>query len=56
MSYKNKSRVFTNLNNYKQCPICLENNVLNIIFDCGHEICISCYAKNDSKCYFNFCL
>ena len=52
--YKNKIRLFTQLNNYKQCGLCLEENVLNIDLICGHEICIDCYSP-DAKCVFNYC-
>ena len=53
--YINKIRLFKNLNNYKKCSVCLEENVLNICFDCGHEICVDCYVNTKSKCIFNFC-
>ena len=53
--YLNKIRIFKNLNNYKNCNYCLDENVLNIIFECGHEICSKCYVQLNSKCYFNFC-
>jgi len=50
-SFKNKKRLFSELNNYKDCIICY-NNKLNIILDCGHEICIECYYKVNNKCYY----
>jgi dihydropteroate synthase len=31
---------------------CLDENMLNIDLDCGHEICIGCY-KPGLKCYYN---
>jgi len=49
--YSNKVRIFKRVNNYTQCPVCLEGNVLNIILGCGHEICIHCYDPN-MKCYY----
>ena len=52
--FNNKKRLFTELNNYKQCIICLCDNVLNIKLNCGHDICIDCYDPN-MKCYYNFC-
>jgi len=50
-AYNNKVRIFKRLNNYTQCRICLEENVLNISLDCGHEICIHCYDPN-MKCHY----
>ena len=55
IKYLNKIKIFKNLNNYKKCNVCLEENVLNITFDCGHKICSKCYIELNSKCYFNFC-
>jgi TPR repeat protein len=52
--YKNKIRLFSQLNNYKKCILCLEENVLNIILSCGHEICINCYNTN-FNCVYNYC-
>ena len=52
--YKNKVRLFTRLNNYAQCVLCLEDNVINIDLSCGHEVCIDCYNSN-LKCTFNYC-
>jgi tetratricopeptide (TPR) repeat protein len=52
--YKNKIRVFKELNNYKKCSLCLEDNVLNIVMNCFHEICIDCYSFN-MKCYYKWC-
>ena len=52
--YKNKLRVFKELNNYKKCSLCLDDNVLNIVMDCFHEICIDCYSVN-MKCYYKWC-
>jgi hypothetical protein len=52
--FNNKKRLFSELNNYKKCIICLNDNVLNISLDCGHEICIECFHPN-MKCYYNFC-
>ena len=55
--FSNKIKLFENLNNYKKCLLCLEENVLNICLECGHEICINCYAdaKSKFKCVFNYC-
>ena len=53
--YLNKIQISKNLNNYKKCNVCLEENVLNVKFDCGHEICSKCYVELNTKCYFNFC-
>ena len=50
-AYNNKVRMCKRLNNYTQCPICLEENVLNIDLGCGNEICIHCYDPN-MKCYY----
>jgi TPR repeat protein len=52
--YKNKLRVFKELKNYKKCSLCLEDDVLNIVMDCFHEICIECYSVN-MKCYYKWC-
>ena len=54
--FQNKINVFTRLKNYKNCSVCLSEDVLNIILNCGHEICIECYEPN-MKCYYynNFC-
>ena len=52
--YKNKIRLFKELNNYKQCKLCLENDVLNIDLNCGHDMCIDCY-QTYFKCYYAFC-
>ncbi len=41
-------------NNKKRCYLCLEDNILHIKQDCGHEVCIECYEPK-VKCYFNFC-
>ena len=53
--FKNKVRLFTRLNNYTQCALCLEDNVINIDLSCGHEVCINCYNSN-TKCIYNYCL
>lgn len=53
MHYENKIRLFSQYNNYKKCALCLDDN-LNIMLNCGHEICIECYRPN-LKCYLNFC-
>lgn len=50
-AYHNKVRLFESLNNYKQCGICLKENVLNICLECGHEVCIDCYEPQQ-KCRF----
>ncbi len=42
--YNNKINTFTKINNYKKCILCMDENVLNIIYNCGHEICIDCYC------------
>ncbi len=52
--YKNKIRLFEKFKNYTKCPLCLEDNVLNIDLDCGHEVCVCCY-KSNSKCYYSWC-
>jgi TPR repeat protein len=52
--YKNKIILFENLKNYKKCGLCLEDNVLHINLNCGHDICIGCYT-NDLECIYNFC-
>jgi hypothetical protein len=48
--YKNKVRLFTELNNIKECRVCLQTK-LNIILDCGHEICTDCFPKL-KECYY----
>jgi hypothetical protein len=53
--YNNKIRIFEKLKNCHQCAICLEENALNIILECGHETCVEYYDKFKSSCYFNFC-
>ena len=50
-AYNNKVRLFKRCNNFTQCPVCLEENVLNICLDCGHEICIDCYDPM-KKCHY----
>ena len=55
ITYKNKIRIFQKLKNIEQCPHCLKKPVLNIILDCGHEICTECYIVDNSKCYHSFC-
>ena len=49
-SINNKIRIFTALNNMKECSICMDTKI-NIIFDCGHEICVDCFKAVDGKCY-----
>ena len=44
MIYKNKIKLFTNLNNIIECVICYETQ-LNIDLHCGHCVCIYCYPK-----------
>lgn len=50
-SFSNKIRMFKRLNNYNQCPICLEENILQVNLECGHELCINCYDP-DRKCHY----
>ena len=45
--YINKMLVFKKLNNYKNCLLCLDCNVLNLIYDCGHEICFQYYNPSN---------
>jgi hypothetical protein len=49
--YENKIRLFKKLNNYNKYVICLEDGVLNINLDCGHEVCVECY-KSITKCHY----
>ena len=42
--YKNQVKTFERLKNYKKCILCMEENVLNIINNCGHEICSECFG------------
>lgn len=49
--FHNKIKVFTELNNYRECNICLEKE-LNIILNCGHQVCINCYPKLNDKCFY----
>ena len=44
MIYKNKIKLFKNLNNIIECVICYEEQ-LNIDLHCGHCVCIYCYPK-----------
>jgi tetratricopeptide (TPR) repeat protein len=44
MIYKNKIKLFKNLNNIIECVICYEE-LLNIDLHCGHCVCIYCYPK-----------
>lgn len=43
-AYKNKMKLFTQLNNITECPICIEEKV-NIDIWCGHTFCGDCYAR-----------
>ena len=52
--FENKVKLFSKLNNYSKCPLCLNDDVLNIDLSCGHEICIDCY-RPQLKCYYQFC-
>ena len=47
--YNNKIRLFTQLNNIVDCPICFENR-LNIDLNCGHCFCTDCYTKILDRC------
>jgi hypothetical protein len=49
-AFNNKIRLFKRFNNYKECAICLEENVLNITLECFHEVCVSCYDPT-MRCY-----
>jgi hypothetical protein len=53
--YLSKIKYAEKNNNYKQCRICLEDNILNIQLKCKHDICINCYTSSNMKCYFSFC-
>jgi tetratricopeptide (TPR) repeat protein len=44
MIYKNKIKLFKNLNNIIECVICYEEQ-LNIDLHCGHCVCIYCYPR-----------
>jgi tetratricopeptide (TPR) repeat protein len=44
MIYKNKIKLFKNLNNIIECIICYEEQ-LNIDLHCGHCVCIYCYPR-----------
>ena len=46
----NKKICFQNLKNYKTCDSCLNLNVLNINYNCGHEVCFNCYNPNLNNC------
>jgi len=50
-AFKNKVRIFKRLQNFNQCAVCLEENVLLIDLDYGHEICIHCYDPQ-KKCHY----
>lgn len=49
MIYKNKIKLFKNLNNLIECVICYEEQ-LNIDLHCGHCVCIYCYPKVFEAC------
>jgi TPR repeat protein len=49
-AFQNKIRVFRRLGNYGHCAVCLEEEVLLVMMDCGHEICVSCYDP-EMRCY-----
>lgn len=54
VKYNRKVNVFKNLNNYKRCLLCHEDNILHITMECQHEICINCYPTM-KRCVYNFC-
>uniref|UniRef100_A0A6C0HUK2 RING-type domain-containing protein n=1 Tax=viral metagenome TaxID=1070528 RepID=A0A6C0HUK2_9ZZZZ len=50
--YNNKVRLFTQLNHFTECGICL-NTELNIDLNCGHCVCKKCYLELfESPCPF----
>ena len=51
-AFNNKVRIFKRLQNFNQCAVCLEENVLLVDLDCGHEICIHCYDPQ-KKCHYH---
>lgn len=58
--FKKKCELFKKLNNFNKCPNCLEDNIICICLDCGHPICIDCFANyyanpDKIKCYYGFC-
>lgn len=50
--YNNKIRLFSRFNNIDTCPICLDDDKLQIDLTCGHLICIDCYPHH-TKCYLS---
>ena len=48
-TYINKINFSAEYNIVRDCAICLEENKLNICFDCMHFVCKDCYVKMD-KC------
>jgi hypothetical protein len=55
INYETKIAASHKDNNYKICPLCLEDNILNIDLTCGkHQVCINCYDIN-LQCVYNFC-
>uniref|UniRef100_A0A6C0H6I5 RING-type domain-containing protein n=1 Tax=viral metagenome TaxID=1070528 RepID=A0A6C0H6I5_9ZZZZ len=48
--YENKLIYFGELNNIKNCEICLDNDKLHLLMECGrHDICKDCFIKVE-KC------
>uniref|UniRef100_A0A6C0H5S4 RING-type domain-containing protein n=1 Tax=viral metagenome TaxID=1070528 RepID=A0A6C0H5S4_9ZZZZ len=46
IEYENKLIYFGGLNNIKNCEICLDNNKLHLLMECGrHDICKDCFIK-----------
>jgi len=41
--------------NITQCLICHEDDVINIILDCKHNICSNCYVQGNATCGYNYC-
>lgn len=53
--YVNKINYSTQNNIIHSCSVCLENDKLNISFNCMHFICVECYCKV-KKCPYCNCI
>jgi len=42
MIFENKRKLFTSLNHFVECGICYET-AINIVLNCGHCVCTTCY-------------
>ena len=54
-TFNNKINYSIENNIIRDCSICMENNKLNICFNCMHFVCVDCYLKLD-KCSYCKCI